>query len=567
MYSDKMKIDEIICENDIGKIVFENTSEGIVIADHEGNILWINKAFSAITGYAMNEVMGKNPRILKSNRHDSDFYKNMWKTLKEKGHWEGEIWNRRKNKEVYPEWLLIKAIKDSTGQTVKYVSLFKDLSKKHIVKDYKNYKNDYDALTDLPNRYLLKDRLEILMGHATRHKEKFAVIFLDIDRFKRINDTLGYNVGDKLLKSFSDRLKTILGKEVTIARQGGDEFVILFEHVAGPKDIINVIEKIFNQLHIPFKLKDYEIYVTVSVGVSVYPHDGQDIDKILTSAEVAMYRAKENGRNNYELYEPVMTETISEQLKIENNMRNALENNEFYLNYQPQVCAKTGKVKGAEALVRWNDEELGFISPAKFIPLAEEIGFILPLGQWILEKAIKDSIEFIRNTNCEFQISVNISAVQLRDDALISQVDELLKKYNFSPKNLELEITETHIMSDPKRVREILDKLKTMGIKIAIDDFGTGYSSLAYFKDFNVDKLKIDRSFIMDIMNDTNSQAVVLAMIDMAKRLKLTSLAEGVETEEELQYLKDNGCQLIQGYYTGKPMDKDNLIKMIQKCG
>ncbi|PAB60626.1 sensor domain-containing protein [Anaeromicrobium sediminis] len=566
MCLDNIYIDNMIYENDVAKTILENTSEGIAIADHEGSVLWVNKAFSQITGYSIHEVYGKNPRILKSNKHNRNFYKEMWDRIKEKGYWEGEIWNRRKGGEVYPEWLLIKAIKDKNNEINKYVSLFKDLSKKYRNKKDLKYKTYYDALTGLPNRYLLKDRLDLLMAHAKRNNEKLAIVFLDIDRFKRINDTLGYNVGDKLLQVFSSRLKNIFGEDVPIARQGGDEFVLIFEDVKGPKEVINYIESIFKELRHPFKLKDYEIYVTISVGISIYPSDGDEIDNILRSAEVAMYRVKENGRNNYELYEATMSHEITEQLKIENYMIKALEKKEFTLHYQPQVNSITNQVVGAEALIRWYHDEMGYIGPMKFIPLAEETGFILPLGYWILEQAIKDAKEFEKDAQDGFTMAVNISAVQLRDETFVSRVKELLRKYDLSPKSLELEITETHIMTGPELVLRILEELKEMGVRIAIDDFGTGYSSLSYFKDFPIDKLKIDQSFIRDIIKDKNSQGIVLSIIDMTKRLGLISLAEGVESIKELDYLRNHGCECIQGYFTGRPISKEDFIQKIKEC-
>ncbi|MCT4595981.1 MAG: EAL domain-containing protein [Anaeromicrobium sp.] len=563
---DNIEIDNMIYENDLAKTILENTSEGIAIADQDGSVLWVNRAFSHITGYGINEIYGKNPRILKSNKHNETFYEEMWHSIEEKGYWEGEIWNRRKDGEVYPEWLLIKAIKDENNKVDKYVSLFRDLYKKYRSKKDLKYKTYYDPLTGLPNRYLLKDRLDLLMAHAKRNNEKLAIVFLDIDRFKRINDTLGYNVGDKLLQVFSSRLKHIFGVDVTISRQGGDEFILIFEDVKGPKEVINHIKKIFKRLREPFKLKDYEIYVTISAGISIYPSDGDGIDNILRSAEVAMYRVKENGRNNYELYEYNMSNEISQQLKIENYMIKALEKKEFILHYQPQVNTITNRVEGAEALIRWHHDEMGYIGPMQFIPLAEETGFILPLGSWILEEAIKDAKEFQKELGDEFIMAVNISAVQLRDENFVGRVKKLLNKYDLSPKSLELEITETHIMTGPELVLRILEELKVMGVKIAIDDFGTGYSSLSYFKDFPIDKLKIDQSFIRDIIKDKNSQGIVLAMIDMTKRLGLISLAEGVESIKELEYLKKHGCDCIQGYFTGRPMDKKDFIQKIKKC-
>ncbi|WZL71929.1 EAL domain-containing protein [Clostridiaceae bacterium 35-E11] len=548
----------------MAKKVFDYTIEGIVITDIEGTIQWVNPAFTKITGYDAQEAIGKNPRILRSQRHHPQFYRNMWHDLLTKGQWQGEIWNRRKSGETYPEWLTISAVKDDHGKTIQYVSVFNDITERIKQEEHIKYQAYHDALTGLPNRYLFKDRLGIALAQAHRSHQKIAVLFLDIDRFKRINDTLGHALGDILLQEVAKRFKECVNEGDTVARLGGDEFTILLEDIQGIKNVLTVVHKLFHALDEPFVLKNHEIYATTSIGISLYPDDGQDIDTLMKNADIAMYRAKESGRDNYQLYTSAMNAVACEQLKMENDMYRGLEREEFILYYQPQVEAHTGKIIGAEVLIRWRHPDLGMIPPGKFIPLTEETGFIVSLGNWILHKACEQIKTWQIQGLPAIPISVNLSPLQFKQKKLVENIVEILKKTDIEARYLELEITETNAMIDPRFTIKTLEQLKNMGIKIAIDDFGTGYSSLAYFKNFPVHKLKIDQSFIREIDQDRGNQAIVSAIIAMARSLGLKSIAEGVETEAQLNYLKVQGCNQIQGYFFSPPVPADKFEKILR---
>ena len=420
---DKMKINEYLQMN---KIILGNVIEGIVITNKNGDIQWANEAFTKITGYTKEECIGKNPRILKSEKHNVDFYKKMWKHLKEKGYWEGEIWNRRKNGETYPEWLVIAEIKNEHGEIINYVSMFIDFTEQIKKDEIIKYQFDHDALTGLPNRNFINKLLDLSLENAKKKDEKLAVIFMDIDRFKRINDTLGHNVGDKLLQMFSKKIKNCIKEENIIARLGGDEFVLILKDVKNIKHIIGSIYKIFSELKEPFILKEHETYITVSMGVSMYPSDGEDAEALIKNAEVAMYRVKETGKNNYELYSHHMDDKSLEQLKIENDMMKAIKNEEFILHYQPQIDANSGKLIGAEALIRWDHPELGTIYPDKFIPLAEETGFIIKLGEWVLKTAILQNKIWQEKGFDKIKMAVNVSAIQLRSSKFVHELKKIV---------------------------------------------------------------------------------------------------------------------------------------------
>ncbi|MCT4620177.1 MAG: EAL domain-containing protein [Marinisporobacter sp.] len=547
----------------IAEKVFNNTGEGIVVTDVEGIIQLVNPAFTTITGYGVEEVIGKNPRILRSERHDKSFYEEMWKSLIEKGQWKGHIWNRRKNGETYLEWMNISAVKDENGENIQYVSVFHDLTENVLKEEHIKYQAYHDALTQLPNRELAKDRLNLALAHANKNNEMFSVICLDLDRFKRINDTLGHAAGDMLLQAVARRLRKCMDEGDTVARLGGDEFIIIIEEIKNMKNVIKAVRKIFHAFEEPFLLKDDEIYVTASMGISIYPDDGETTENLMKNAEVAMYRVKEKGKNNYQLYRKEMNEKAYDQLAMENDLYKALENNEFVLYYQPQVKTTTGEIIGAEALIRWNHPKLGLVSPAKFIPLAEETGFIVPLGEWVLRKACEQNKLWQKKGLKNIQVSVNLSTLQFKQKDLIEKIIKIIQETGIRPEDLELEITETNAMLNPNFTIKTLKILNDMGIQIAIDDFGTGYSSLAYFKSFPIHKIKIDQSFIRDINKDESTKAIVLAIIGIADSLGVKSIAEGVETKEQLVCLKKYGCDEIQGYFFSRPVNALEFEKML----
>ncbi len=542
--------------------VFENTIEGIVITDTEGMIQMVNPAFTTITGYTPQEAIGKNPRVLKSERHDQLFYKAMWDSLTETGSWKGEIWNRRKTGETYPEWLTISAIKNDYGDTTHYISVFNDITEHRQKEEHIRHLAYYDALTGLPNKFLFGDRLNLAITHAQYHKHMLAVMVLDVDRFKRINDTLGHAIGDMVIQTVADRLSRCIEEGDTLSRLGGDEFMFILDEVKGIQDVTKVLHKIIDTLSYPLYVHEHELHITGSIGISMYPSDGKDIDTLVKNADTAMYRAKELGKNNYQMYTPTMNDKAIVHLTMENDLRKALERDELILYYQPKVDMKSGNIIGAEALVRWNHPERGRISPGEFIPLAEETGLIEPLGQWVLRRACCQIRQWQLEKGYDIHVSVNLSPRQFRNRNLVEHIMDAIEKTEIDPKYIELEITESCAMENPDHTIRSLQRLKEKGFTFSIDDFGTGYSSLGVLKKFPIDMLKIDQSFVRDITKHEDDRAIVLAMISMAHSMKLKVVAEGVETSEELSFLMDNQCDLLQGYLYSPPVPPDAFAKL-----
>lgn len=543
---------------------FYHTTEGILVTDKNQVILRVNPGFTTITGYDEQSIIGKKPSVLKSNRHNASFYREMFETISHLGKWQGEIWNRRKNGEIYLQQLSIVPIYDQNGICL-YVGLFTDIT--HYINNNVQIQNHayYDMLTNLPNRILLHDRLTFMINHAKRNKQNMAILLMDLNRFKLINDTLGFSAGDSLLQTIANRLKSCLRDVDGVFRLGDDEFAILLEEIAQPQDAARVAKRLLAVCSLPFQFSDHELYVTVSIGISVFPTDGEEIEVLLKNAEAAMNRAKELGINNYQHYMPTMNARAFEQLTLEHNLRKALKKDEFLVYYQPQIDLRTQKIIGAEALVRWQHPELGMISPAQFIPIAEETGLILPLGEWVLRTACQQAKMWYDQLGTRFVISVNLSSRQFQQQDLVSTVNRSLKDTNLPAELLELEITETLGMKNPELTLKTLHELKSMGIHIAIDDFGTGYSSLSYLKKFPIDTLKIDRSFVSDIQIDSNDAAIVVAVIALAHSLRLKVIAEGVETAEQANYLLEHGCERIQGYIFSPPVPAHDFENIIRK--
>ncbi|AOT72151.1 EAL and GGDEF domain-containing protein [Geosporobacter ferrireducens] len=543
--------------------VFENTIEGVVVTDIEGTIQWVNPAFSKITGYSESEAIGKNPRILKSQRHDDKFYREMWKDLKRKGQWQGEIWNRRKNGETYPEWLTISAIKDESGKTIQYVSVFNDITERIKREEHIKYQAYHDALTGLPNRSLLYDRLSIAIAHAHRSGKMIAVMMLDLDRFKRINDTLGHPVGDILLQEVGRRLVNCLREGDTVSRLGGDEFAVILEDIHSVESVIKVAQKILRKMDKPVRIKAHDLHISTSIGISLYPADGQDVDTLLKHADTAMFQAKQGGRNQHRLYTPKMNDKALQRLAMENELRKALEREEFLIYYQPKLDLSSGRVVGAEALVRWKHPQLGFLSPVEFIPLAEETGLIKPLGDFVLRTACLQNKRWQDSGVKKICISVNLSAVQFQQKNLLHKVTNCLSEVGLDPCYLELEITESSAIQNPQLTIKVLKEFKRLGIQLSIDDFGTGYSSLGLLNQLPLDKLKIDKSFIKDITSDKDNQAIVSAIIAMSRNLGIKVVAEGVETIDQMLYLKNHQCDQIQGYLISPPIPAEDFEKFL----
>ncbi|MEW8068054.1 MAG: EAL domain-containing protein [Candidatus Thiodiazotropha endolucinida] len=540
---------------------FQNTAEGITVTDASGNIVSTNPAFEAITGYSHEEVLGQNPRVLKSGHHPDTFYNEMWDTLLLTGHWRGEIWNRRKNGDAYPEWLTISAVKDGNDETTHYVGVFTDISQIKEAQDQINFLAHHDALTRLPNRALFRERFDHALMHARRENTSIALLFLDLDRFKTVNDTLGHPVGDQVLLEVSKRMNQIIRASDTLARLGGDEFVLLLEEQTDAQHAAVVARKLIDLFSRPMIIGEHELVVTASIGITLYPNDGDDSDKLIRHADRAMYEAKQQGRNTYRFFTQALTEGALERLMMENDLRRAVARNELILHYQPIVNLETRQLQGIEALVRWQHPEQGLIAPGLFIELAEEIGIIGEIGQWVLRAACSQLAKWDRDGFKVPRISVNLSVQQIDREGLITMVSEELNSSGLSPERLELEVTESMLIRNPELSRTVLSELRTLGVKFAIDDFGTGYSSLAYLKLLPLDHLKIDQSFVRDIGKDANDETIVRAIIAMSKSLGLESVAEGVEEAHQARFLQQAGSDLAQGYLYSRPLPADEIFR------
>ncbi|MEW8374418.1 MAG: EAL domain-containing protein [Candidatus Thiodiazotropha sp.] len=539
---------------------FQNTAEGITVTDVNGDIVSTNPAFEAITGYTHEEVMGQNPRILKSGHHEPSFYRDMWDTLLKAGHWRGEIWNRRKNGDVYPEWLTISAVKDNRGDTTHYVGVFTDITQIKEAQDQINFLAHHDALTQLPNRALFRERFDHALMHARRESNSIALLFLDLDRFKTVNDTLGHPSGDLVLLEVSRRMSNIIRSSDTIARLGGDEFVLLLEEQTSAQHAAVVARKLIDLFSTPMNIGEHELVVTASIGITLYPNDGDDPDLLIRHADRAMYEAKQQGRNTYRFFTQALTEGALERLMMENELRRAISRDELILHYQPIVDIKTRQLRGVEALVRWQHPKQGLIAPGRFIELAEEIGIIGDIGKWVLHTACTQLARWDRDEFRVPRISVNLSVQQI-DQTLVMQVSDELQISALAPERLELEVTESMLMRNPELSRTVLGELKAIGVNFAIDDFGTGYSSLAYLKLLPLDRLKIDRSFVRDIGQDANDEAIVRAIIAMSNSLGLESVAEGVESPEQAQFLQQAGSDLAQGFLYSRPLSAEEIFR------
>ncbi|MED4903390.1 putative bifunctional diguanylate cyclase/phosphodiesterase [Parageobacillus thermoglucosidasius] len=537
----------------IAKNILEYSSESMIVTDAQNRILFVNPAFEIVTGYSADEVIGKNPRILQSGMHDKTFYEKMWNALNQYGVWKGEIWNKRKDGELYLEWLTISAVKDQQGNVTNYVAIFSDITEHKRNMEQLTKLALYDPLTNVPNRYLFEKRLESIIRMSKKHNQSFALLFLDLDRFKNINDTLGHHMGDMLLKETAQRLNGMLRKQDTIARFGGDEFVIILPNLKHIREAVYMAENIIESLKRPFNVNHQEVYISTSIGISVYPYDGTDKETLIRMADRAMYQAKTNGRNQFVLYHDGMNNNGRHLFQLETALRKAFDLGEFALYYQPQVDMKTKQIRAVEALIRWNHHEKGVISPGQFIPLAEESGLITPISDWIIMQACED----LKQLQWQFpyvKMSINISPIYFQQIDFLEKLQKTIESVNVNPRSLELELTESAIMPHAEQSVGRLTTLKTMGISIAIDDFGTGFSSLSYLHRFPIDVLKIDQSFIKQLSQYQEDLAIVKAIIMMAHSLQIQVVAEGVETEKQYQILEEQRCDFVQGYYVSNPL-------------
>ncbi|MDO9207897.1 MAG: EAL domain-containing protein, partial [Sulfuricurvum sp.] len=543
-------------------LAVEQSPNSIVITDFDGNIEYVNTMFTKVTGYSKEEALGKNPRLLKSDETPQSTYVEMWAHLTRGDIWHGELINRRKDKSTYIEMAIISPVKQVDGTITNYLAIKEDITDKKKAEAHIENLAHFDQLTGLPNRVMLKDRVAYLLGMAQRKNEPLAVMFLDLDHFKNINDTLGHTIGDHVLIEIAKRIKATVRDEDTVSRLGGDEFIMLFPNTDS-NAAMHIATKLITEISKTSIIEYNELTITPSIGISIYPNDGEDFETLLKNADTAMYRVKNSSRNGFHFFTQEMQLNLARNLQLENALRHALARNELEIYYQPQVAIEDGRIIGAEALLRWHHPELGMISPAEFIPIAESSGQIIEIGEWVLRTAIQQTKEWIDSGFVPMIIAVNLSAIQFRQKNLLNLVMDILEKAQLPSEYLELELTEAVTMHDPKSVIDVMNKFHEQGIRMSIDDFGTGYSSLSYLKQFKVYKLKIDQSFIRDISNDPDDRAIVIAIIDMAHNLGLQTIAEGVETAEQLEFLRLHGCNEVQGYYFSKPLPSEEFERFL----
>jgi diguanylate cyclase (GGDEF)-like protein/PAS domain S-box-containing protein len=544
--------------------VFENNAEGIIVTDADNRIVMVNKAFTLVTGFEAEEVVGRNPSMLSSGRQDPEFYRQMWRTLRQRGEWRGEIVNRRKNGEYFPEWLTISMVRSDAGEVTNYVAVFSDLTARKQVEERLDFLAHYDALTALPNRILFTDRLDRALVQAARAGQKVALLFLDLDRFKLINETIGHSAGDELLRTVSDRLRAAAGTDDSVSRMGGDHFAVFASGLATADEAAGYARRLQKALEQPL-FAGREIHVSASIGISLFPDDGEDSETLAMNADSAMYQAIADGGNTVRFFRQDMNRENSVRVQIEGRLHRALERGELKVFYQPFVSAATRRVVGGEALLRWENPELdGFVSPSVFIPLLEETGLIMPVGEWVLGCALDEVARWRALAGDTLVVAVNVSAVQLADDELPRKVATMLAERELDPGCLEIELTESAVMRDPQRGIRLLREFKILGIQISMDDFGTGYSSLSYLKQLPIGVLKIDRSFVMDTPGDGEAVTIVRAIIAMGHSLGLHVIAEGVESQAQADFLGEAGADILQGYFCSAAVPAEDFYHRLQ---
>lgn len=539
--------------------VFAASSEAILIADADLTVVDANDAFTRITGYERSEVLGLHVLDLDGAIEGEAFLEALWRTVRDTGHWRGELWSRRKSGELYPEWRSVDVVRDADGRIRNYVVAWTDISERKEAEARIQYLAHYDALTDLPNRVLFSDRFEQALIHARRAGETVGVLFTDLDRFKLVNDSLGHKVGDQVLQEASRRLLSCVRAEDTVSRLGGDEFVILLPALRTPQDAGRVAEKVVAALARPFRHKGDDLSISASVGIACFPNDGELADTLLTHADLAMYRAKSVGRNNFQFFSPELESGALSRLSLEHDMRQGLERGEFELLYQPQVDNPTGRLLGVEALIRWHHPERGLLLPRDFIPLAEESGFIVPLSLWVLAEAARQVSVWRGAGLPPVRVSINLCAAQLKQPDFAANFARILAEAGVAGESFELEFTEQVLMQDGERNLLVLSDLKKLGVGITLDDFGVGYSNLNVLRRLPVDTLKIDRSLVSEVTENKDDAVIVDAIISMAQRMDLKVVAEGVETADQAGFFRDRACQEIQGHFFSKPLAAADL--------
>ncbi|NOQ13279.1 MAG: EAL domain-containing protein [Methyloprofundus sp.] len=545
--------------------VFNNTTEAIFITGADNKIISVNPAYTKITGYQEYEVLEKNPNVISSGYHDKTFFENFWHELLHNGRWQGEIWNRHKNGTIFPVWQSITVIKDVTGEIVQFVSIFNDISARKADEELIRYQANYDSLTGLPNRNLFLDRIDVALNKARRENKQLALLMIDLDRFKWINDTLGHKAGDVLLQETAKRLVNSVRHSDTVARLGGDEFIIIASELQHHSDVEMIAHKIFSSFKVPLLIESHEVFISGSIGITIFPDDGDTVEKLQMNADNAMYSAKENGRNRFHYFTPQLQAKAERHLQIVSLLQQALDKNEFDIYYQPIIDCEQQKIVSAEALIRWHQPTLGFISPEEFIPLAEESGLIRPIGDWVVHRVAQDMQRWQESGLPAINISINKSVHQFSKNTCDKDWLAIFTQHEIDIKRIIVEITESVFMETEHNYALNLANMQKQGMRISLDDFGTGYSSLSYLKRFPVDILKIDRSFISDMSENSSDAMLVELILSLANKMHIKVIAEGVENAEQLMFLKKHHCQYIQGYYYSPPLPHHEFEDFINK--
>ena len=540
--------------------VFENARDAILVLDRDFHLVSANQAFADITGFGTDTLIGQEVPGLRSGDHEPAFYQQIWDYVDSQEHWEGEMWALRRNGEKFAAWLALTTIRDSQGQVSNYMAVLADITGRKRVDERTRHLAEHDFLTDLPNRVLFLDRLRLGLATARRQHTRLAVMFIDLDRFKEINDGHGHQVGDLVLKEVARRLSKCVRNVDTVSRMGGDEFVILLAGIGGVDQAAHVAANVLHAVSQPIDVEAQQVALSVSIGIAMYPGDGDGVEQLLRNADLAMYHAKQSGRNDFQFFSQAMNVHVIERVQMENSLRQALAHGEFVLEYQPEVAIDSGLVIGVEALLRWRHPERGLLLPDQFLTVAEECGLIVPIGEWVLREACAQAQRW-REQGVPVVVGVNLSTVQFFHDNLVACVDEALRSSGLPPQYLDLEITEAVIMRGDAGTVATVGALHQRGVRLTIDDFGTGYSSLSFLRRYPLSKLKIDRSFVEDIERDPNDAAIIPAIIAVARSLKLRVIAEGVETEEQLRFLQQHGCDEYQGFYASMASPNPDLTR------